>query len=428
MNFEEKFIHKIMKKNLILFFISYFLAINIYSQTGWFPQNSGTLFSLNSINCIDTSNAYVAGDNFKILKSSNGGNLWVSLFSGPYPLYSSYFLNISTGWVAGADGGIWKTTNGGVNFSQQQQISSNLFNAIRFIDNNVGYACGGNGTIVKSTNSGSTWFFQQSGVVSTLYSIHMIDTLTGYICGAGGRILNSINGGVNWTNQVSGTGDNLYSITFRNANTGFVTGGNQTGLILMTTNGGVNWLTQNSGTTNSLRTIFIAGDTAIYAGGINGTIIKTTNGGINWFSMVSGTGYNINKLYFLNNRTGYAVGDQGTILKTTDGGGLVGVEPVSRDVPGKFELYQNYPNPFNPSTIINYTLPVANYVELKVYDGMGKEVAALVSQNQIAGKYAVEWNAKQYSSGVYFYKLTVTAAAGSSTGDFIQTKRMVLVK
>jgi hypothetical protein len=90
------------------------------------------------------------------------------------------------------------------------------------------------------------------------------------------------------------------------------------------------------------------------------------------------------------------------------------------EVANKFELKQNYPNPFNPSTAIEYTIEGKNYVTLKVYDMLGKEVVTLVSAEQEPGSYIVTWDARNYGSGTYFYRLT--------SGNFVETRRMVLNK
>jgi hypothetical protein len=74
--------------------------------------------------------------------------------------------------------------------------------------------------------------------------------------------------------------------------------------------------------------------------------------------------------------------------------------------PTTYSLHQNYPNPFNPMTIINYELRMTNEVELSVYTVLGEKVAALVSEEQIAGSYEVEWDASGFASGVYLYILT----------------------
>ena len=89
---------------------------------------------------------------------------------------------------------------------------------------------------------------------------------------------------------------------------------------------------------------------------------------------------------------------------------------------------QNYPNPFNPSTVIGYQVPVNRSVTLKIYNLLGQEVATLVNGTQSAGSYSVVWNASQFASGVYFYKMQVRQADGMQAGSFTATKRLVLLK
>ena len=101
-------------------------------------------------------------------------------------------------------------------------------------------------------------------------------------------------------------------------------------------------------------------------------------------------------------------------------------------IPGKFQLNQNYPNPFNPSTKITYAITSAInpllggarggsiYVQLKVYDALGKEVTTLVNEEKPAGFYEVIWNSLNSPAGVYFYRLIAS--------NFTKTKSMLLLK
>ncbi len=103
------------------------------------------------------------------------------------------------------------------------------------------------------------------------------------------------------------------------------------------------------------------------------------------------------------------------------------VEVTINNVPTKFELKQNYPNPFNPVTSIQYAVDSKQYVTLKVYDILGRDVATLVNEVKEAGKYELNFDAKQLPSGIYFYKLQ----AGPSTGSgqvYSQTKKMTLLR
>jgi len=95
-------------------------------------------------------------------------------------------------------------------------------------------------------------------------------------------------------------------------------------------------------------------------------------------------------------------------------------ENQSSQIPASFELYQNYPNPFNPSTLIKFQVANSTHVSLKVYDIIGREVAVLVNEVKEPGTYEVTFNAKELSSGIYFYKMIA--------GNFSSVKKMNLLK
>lgn len=132
---------------------------------------------------------------------------------------------------------------------------------------------------------------------------------------------------------------------------------------------------------------------------------------------------------YLDNEAGFAQ-NHSFILFDAPGGTIVtevnwrtqttSVEQISDLIPGSFELAQNYPNPFNPSTTIRYSIPESGFVNLKVYNALGQEVAALINQEQMAGVYEVSFDASKLSSGIYFYSI--------QTGNFVSTKKMMLIK
>jgi hypothetical protein len=100
--------------------------------------------------------------------------------------------------------------------------------------------------------------------------------------------------------------------------------------------------------------------------------------------------------------------------------GNVGIQNINSEIPKEYKLMQNYPNPFNPSTVISFQLLVAGQVSLKVYDALGREVGTIVNQQLNAGSFNVSWDASQYTTGIYFYRLTA--------GDYTETKKMLLIK
>jgi hypothetical protein len=116
---------------------------------------------------------------------------------------------------------------------------------------------------------------------------------------------------------------------------------------------------------------------------------------------------------------GYAVTSNGAVLKVTDV--VTTVNTVNSFVPTEFKLGQNYPNPFNPSTTINFSIPKASEVSIKVYDAVGKEVATLVNEFMQPGNFSTDFTASSgLTSGVYFYTI--------QAGDFRNTKKLMLLK
>jgi hypothetical protein len=88
--------------------------------------------------------------------------------------------------------------------------------------------------------------------------------------------------------------------------------------------------------------------------------------------------------------------------------------------PETFSLLQNFPNPFNPSTGIEFSIPQSGYVTLRVYNTLGEEVSTIISQNLSVGKHYVQFDARGFPSGVYFYRL--------HAGDLAETKKLVLLR
>ncbi len=88
--------------------------------------------------------------------------------------------------------------------------------------------------------------------------------------------------------------------------------------------------------------------------------------------------------------------------------------------PTEFVLNQNYPNPFNPTTIINYSIPKASFISIKVYDVLGREIETLVNDEKPSGNYKIEFNGSKLTSGIYFYRM--------QAGDFVETKKLTVLK
>jgi hypothetical protein len=99
---------------------------------------------------------------------------------------------------------------------------------------------------------------------------------------------------------------------------------------------------------------------------------------------------------------------------------IVNVESTNSNTPDDFSLSQNYPNPFNPTTSLQYAIGSRQYITLKIFDLLGREVTTLVNEEKPAGEYEIEFDAANLPSGIYFYQL--------QGGAFVETKKMILLK
>ncbi len=172
-------------------------------------------------------------------------------------------------------------------------------------------------------------------------------------------------------------------------------------------------------------------------GAVQNGLYISTNGGVNW------------QLYF-DNFSGSSIvngivkypNDGDTVYASSSSGlykiwaSVIGTNQISTEVPSHFSLSQNYPNPFNPETKISFNIPLLRgvyaeggrgvSVRLSVYDMLGREVAILVNQNLQPGTYEVNWNAADFPSGIYFYRLE--AVDPSTSLRVTETRKMVLIK
>jgi hypothetical protein len=113
------------------------------------------------------------------------------------------------------------------------------------------------------------------------------------------------------------------------------------------------------------------------------------------------------------------------LLTIREGRGIVSVPGGETKAPQQYALFQNYPNPFNPSTEIKFQIPVAGFVQLKLYDVLGREVATLVNEWKGAGSYTISFDIRNspfgiLPSGVYFYRINVN--------KFTDMKKAILLR
>lgn len=375
-----------------------------------------------------------------IWKTTNRGYNWViSSLIRDVKVNSAEFIDEQTGYACGDAGYLLKTTNSGINWSVTLNGTRDL-TSIEFVDNYTGYVCGSSGSIIKTTNSGINWISQQSNSNKNLNDVYFSGMQTGFIAADSGYILRTGNGGENWNVDFPYNSKNYKTIYFLNPNTGFVAGASHqvtppnqgsSRVVLKTTNAGINWtllMSENiPGYCLFNDIIFLNEQTGwIATSNTNvGYVIKSTNGGLNWFqsfgpigtSSIFGFSGGLYCLNLINENNIWSAGDNGTILTT---GPPIGIQSNNSEITDNFSLSQNYPNPFNPKTKIKFDIAQASFTKLVIFDLLGREVATLVNEELKPGRYEADWNASNFSSGVYFYKLI--------SSDFVKTRKMVLMK
>ncbi len=433
-----------MLKKLILISIILLNAISgAYPQSGWVIQPSGVTSNLVSVYFINISTGWASGSDGTIIKTTNGGTNWfIQNSTTSLPLLNIMFADLNTGWAAGGfdDNNplcshniiVIRTTNGGDLWTQQISGNGFLFNDLFVINNqkayltNSGICCppfciAESGSLGITSNSGQNW---TSSLSMPSHSVFFLNEYTGWVSSrtyddvlpVRNYVHKTTNGGNNWQNIY--TDSNNYAPFTKIIFTDELTGYSQRNSLYKSTNGGTNWsVTDNNITSGISDNYFINKDTGWCSGG-SGKIIRTNNGGLNWTYQNSNTANHLSSVYFVNEYSGWAVGNGGTVIKTITGG-LTSVSQ-SELLVNSFLLGQNFPNPFNPVTNLEYGISDLAFVSLKVYDALGKEVRTLVNENRPAGYYKIEFDGSDLPSGVYFYKL--------EAGDFIKTKRMILLK
>jgi len=405
-----------MKKLLLLFCLLVFST----SQSQWMQNINGrSVWSFG----VDKQNKLYAGgltgSNSRIWKYN--GIAWDTIYSGTgQTMWAFGFDTIGTFgnmYVANYSSGLLKSTNGGMNFT--------TIDITNFQNKNPqGVACSKNGTIHVTTANG--YFRSTNGGVSfdtALTGLNclpiLVDNsnpnivLVGVSGGTGGfGVYRSTNGGATFGPNTN-PGKNGYNLLQYGGAYYMITTTSPYNFD-RSTDQGQTWVTLGNAP-NAMRGISVELGSGLYIGG-NGGVYKSSNGGVNWNTMnLSGS---VTPVIFWGNRiwAGVSGASGGAYYYTIPDD----ITNQSSSVIENYTLHQNYPNPFNPTTKIIYELKKSEFILLTVYDALGNEVKQLESGYKNAGRYEVDFNGENLSSGSYFIKLNVNGN--------ILTKAMTLLK
>lgn len=326
-----------------------------------------------------------------LVKSTDGGNNWVSATNGIYGPGT---------WIAPI---LSHPTLPGVFYTARE-------------------------VVFKSTNWGSDWFPISTGTSGAIREMAICKSNPNVMyVSSGVYIFRSTNGGVNFESVTSGLQNRFISsinIHPDSANVVVLTySGFGTGKVYKTTNAGSIWMNISGNLpdspVNDLLIYHPNVPTGIYYAAMDIGVFYTENFGSNWIELADS----------LPNSAAMSLDynlQANMIRVATHGRGVweigepIGIINYSNEIPKEYMLSQNYPNPFNPETIIKYDIVKSGYVKLAVYDILGRELKSIVKQNQQAGTYTVQFDGSGLSSGVYFYKL--------QTEDYTETRKMIITK
>jgi photosystem II stability/assembly factor-like uncharacterized protein len=321
----------------------------------WLSQSSGTNEYLEYISFTDKNHGWISGSGYLLLKTSDGGSHWTIATQGIYHLSGPIcFTDSLTGYAAGS-GDISKTTDGGFTWDTLSYWpNSASFSSISFSDALHGCAVGFDqnnlhGCASTTNDGGHTWnyhcfnhdFWPLSGVLA----VSMPDTAVIFTAGQYGYMEKSDDSGVSWTELSSGKENFIWSILFTDDSVGYA--GGDAGTIMKTINGGQDWTNINNLPIVSYTSISFPSANVGYVLGGN-YLFKTTDGGITWTNIYYKFYVSLQSVFFTSDNTGYMAATNGFtsygyILKTTDGGSTWSVKDSA--VSFSFLTKICFPNP-----------------------------------------------------------------------------------
>ncbi|HEY1202296.1 MAG TPA: YCF48-related protein, partial [Niastella sp.] len=323
----------------------------------------------------------IAGNDGTVIRTTNGGNTWVQQDIGitNRDIYDIQFVNNNTGWVVGQNGTIRKTIDGGATWTAQSTSGQTLYGAY-FVDANTGWAVGNSGTIRKTTDGGTTWV-DQSGpdpVDNQRYmEVHFISATTGWIVGNNGTILFTTNGGTTWTQQYSNYNSSINSVYFVNGMYGWSVGNDGTVQSYLSVTLPVNFASFEAGSTDC-NTARLQWQTAGDASNHQVEILWSPNGS-NWKTV--GTVKATSATNYSYNYTGLTQGTNYFKLKeiAQDGQAVYSRSVTVSKTCGVTAQVSVYPNP----AIGNIT------VELKNADLLGTQARLVNMQGNVLRQFTI---------------------------------------
>lgn len=313
-----------LKSFIVLVFCAAFFAQNAYAV--WEKQKSNTLAWLYDVYFTDEKTGWIAGSDGTLLKTADGGAIWRQerKFTGD-SFRQIYFTDEKHGWIL-CERGIYnrgalrssyllKTADGGTTWEKSEftETGRERISRVLFDRYGSGLAFGESGALLSLKHTEKEWKILPSPVRYLLIDGVFTDFFNGVVVGGGGTILFTEDAGTSWK-QANVFGDKsakFNSVYFYNQKNGWAAGTG--GKIFQTTSSGKTWREQSSGTVKNINDIIFLNSAEGFAVGDEGTILYTTTAGNVWKSQASGDKHKLEKIY-CGGKKCFAVGFGGTIL------------------------------------------------------------------------------------------------------------------
>lgn len=404
--FVERIVLILMRSRILFFCLLAVLPTGLFAQD-WVVQrlNSGTLEIINAVHFPNPTTGYAVTQGGLVLKTADSGLTWSKQFRGGAALRSVHFLNSNTGYYAGDDG-IFKTTNGGVDW---MLMTTGYFRSVHFVSIDVGYACGTQGYgygVSKTTDGGKTWTqcFNQGSTAN----LFLVDAKEGYAAQWAypfKELYKTVNSGTSWTTiNIPDLKNGFSTVFFTDKNTGYV--GEWYGGLFKTTDGGDTWTKVEFGTAFKVMSVhFTDSNTGFAAGGNdpNSIIMSTVDAGKTWTKIFDEKIPQVTliDMSFPDSNTGFVTGNIGVILRISPPGTqlpitqpvITGLEQITED------LFQVSPNPSRGDVVLSIPSSTKQVIILNV---LGQVVQRIEVDNQTSLRVSIK------DSGINFVQV-VTA-------------------
>jgi photosystem II stability/assembly factor-like uncharacterized protein len=308
----------------------FLLLFSLTASAAWKQQPSGTMAWLHAVYFLDEQRGWVAGSNGTLLYTADGGENWQTSERRPTEdtIRDLYFVDERTGWIV-CERDIYKlrtkdeqraylmkTTDSGRTWQRVNLTSADtdarLMRAI-FTNGGRGWAFGEAGALYQTRDNGLSWSRRAAPTRYLLLGGTFLDADHGWLVGAGGTILQTFDGGESWRpGMVDVKGVRFTSVSFVEPRIGWAVGSE--GSIFMTLDGGRTWRAQNSTVKSDLADVKFLNASEGWATGSDGVLLHTTDSGIHWSVEPTGTTHPLERLFFVGRDRAWVVGFGGTIF------------------------------------------------------------------------------------------------------------------